>query len=62
MIVTSIRTDIDKFYNLDKKIVVKNVYNPVTKKHGVEYIQYFYDKIAKLHPTKSVGINIDKTA
>jgi hypothetical protein len=60
MIVTSIRTDIDKYYNLDKKTVTKNVFNPITKKFGVEYIQYFYDKVGKLQPTKSVGINLDK--
>jgi hypothetical protein len=62
MIITSISTDVDKFYNLDKKVVVKNVYNPITKKYGVEYVQYFYNKTAKLEPTKSVGLNIDKTA
>jgi hypothetical protein len=62
MIVTSISTDIDKYYNLDKKVIVKNVFNPVNKKYGVEYVQYFYDKVAKLQPTKAVGINIDKFA
>jgi hypothetical protein len=62
MIVTSISTDIDKFYNLEKKVIVKDIFNPVTKKHGVEYVQYFYDKVAKLQPTKSVGLNIDKHA
>ena len=62
MIVTSISTDVDKYYNLDKTVVTKNVYNPITEKYGVEYVQYFYNKTAKLEPTKSVGINIDKFA
>lgn len=62
MIVTAISTEIDRYYNLDKKTIVKNLYNPVTKDYDVEYIQYFYNKIGKLEPTKSVGVNLDKYA
>lgn len=62
MIVTSISTDVDRYYNLDKTVVTKNVFNPITQKYGVEYVQYFYNKIAQLEPTKAVGINIDKYA
>jgi len=62
MIVTAISTDIDKYYALDKKTIVKNVYNPINKSYGVEYVQYFYNKVGQLEPTKSVGVNLDKYA
>lgn len=62
MIVTSIGTHLDRYYGVDKKLVIKNVYNPVTEKMGVEYIQYIYNKIGQLEPTKSVGVNLDKHA
>jgi hypothetical protein len=62
MIVTSISTDVDRYYNLDKTVITKNVFDPVTEKYRVEYIQYFYNKVGKLEPTKSVGINIDRYA
>jgi hypothetical protein len=60
MIVTSISTDIDKYYGLDKTVVTKNVFNPITKKYGVEYVQYFYNKIGKLEATQTVGLSVDK--
>jgi hypothetical protein len=62
MIVTSISTDVDRYYNLDKTVVTKNVFNPITEKYGVEYVQYFYNKVGELEPTKNVGVNIDKYA
>lgn len=62
MIVSSISTDIDKYYNLEKKTIIKNVFNPVTNDYGVEYIQYFYNKVGELEPTKSVGVNLDRYA
>jgi hypothetical protein len=62
MIVTSISTDIDRYYNLDKRTVVKNILDPLTQKISVEYVQYFYTKTGEVQPTKSVGLNIDKYA
>lgn len=62
MIVTGISTDIYNYYNLEKKIVTKNIFNPVTNDYGVEYVQYFYNKTAELEPTKNVGLNLDKYA
>ena len=62
MIVTGISTDIYNYYNLEKKIVTKNVFNPVTNDYGVEYVQYFYNKTGELEPTKNVGLNLDKYA
>jgi hypothetical protein len=62
MIVTSISTDIDRYYNLDKRTVVKNILDPLTQKVSVEYVQYFYTKTGEVQPTKSVGLNIDKYA
>lgn len=62
MIVTAIATDIDKYYALDKKTIIKNVFNTITKSYGVEYIQYFYNKVGELEPTKNVGVNLDKYA
>lgn len=62
MIITGISTELDRYYALDKKTIIKNVYNPITKDYGVEYVQYFYNKVGALEPTKSAGINIDKYA
>ena len=60
MIVTSISTDVYKYYNLNKVLVTKNIYNPVTKAYGVEYVQYFYTKIGSLEPSKPAEPTIDK--
>jgi hypothetical protein len=60
MIVTSISTDVSKYYSLDKTVVTKNVFNPVTEKYGVEYVQYYYNKVGKLEPTQTVGLSVDK--
>lgn len=62
MIVTAISAEIDRYYALDKKTIIKNVFNPINNAFGVEYIQYYYNKVGQLEPTKSVGINIDKYA
>lgn len=62
MIVTSINTDIDRYHSLEKKTIIKNVLNPVTNDYGVEYIQYFYNKVGELEPTKNVGVNLDRYA
>lgn len=59
MIVTGISTDLDKYYNLEKRTIVKNVFNPVTNDFGVEYVQYFYTKTGEIEPSKSVGLNVD---
>lgn len=60
MIVTAISTEIDKYYSLDKKIIVKNVLDPVTNKYSVEYVQFIYNKVGKPIPIKEVGTTIDK--
>jgi hypothetical protein len=60
MIVTSISTDISKYYSLEKTVVTKNVFNPITQKYGVEYVQYFYNKVGKLEPSQTVGLTVDK--
>ena len=62
MIVTAISTQIDKYYALDKKIIVKNVLDPVTKHYSVEYVQFIYNKVGKPIPIKEVGNTIDKYA
>jgi hypothetical protein len=62
MIVTGISTDLDKYYNLEKRTIVRNVFNPINNDFGVEYVQYFYTKTGEIEPTKSVGINLDKYA
>jgi hypothetical protein len=62
MIVTAISTQIDKYYALDKKIIVKNVLDPVTKHYSVEYIQFIYNKVGKPIPIKEVGTVLDKYA
>lgn len=62
MIVTGISTDLYNYYNFDKKIITKNIYDPVNDTYKVEYVQYFYNKIGELEPTKSVGINLDRYA
>lgn len=59
MIVTGISTDLDKYYTLEKRTIVKNVFNPVTNDFGVEYVQYFYTKTGEIEPSKSVGLNVD---
>jgi hypothetical protein len=60
MIVTGISTEFDKYYALDKKTIIKNVFNPVTREYAVEYIQYFYNKVGELEATKSKGTNLDR--
>jgi hypothetical protein len=60
MIVTGIGTDIYNYYNLEKKIVSKAVFDPKTETYNMEYVQYYYNKVGELHPTKSVGLNVDK--
>jgi hypothetical protein len=63
MIVTSISSDLNKYYNLDKLVITKNILDPVTQKFEVEYVQYyFYNKIGQLEPTKTVGLSVDKMA
>lgn len=62
MIVTGIGTDLYNYYNFDKKIITKNIYDPVNDTYKVEYVQYFYNKIGELEPIKSVGINLDRYA
>ena len=59
MIVTGIATDVYNYYNLEKRIVTKNVFDPITNKYGVEYVQYYYTKTGDLEPSKSVGLNVD---
>ena len=60
MIVTGIGTDLYNYYNFHKKIITKNVYDPINDTYKVEYVQYFYNKTAELEPMKSLGINVDK--
>ena len=63
MIVTSVNSDLDKYYGLNKLTVTKNILNPVTQKFSVEYVQYyFYNKVAKLEPLKTVGLSVDRMA
>ena len=62
MIVTAISTEIDRYYALDKKIIVKNVLDPVTKHYSVEYVQFIYNKVGKPIPIKEVGTTIDNYA
>jgi hypothetical protein len=63
MIVTGIGTDLYKYYGFDKLVVTKNVLDPVTQEFKVEYVQYyFYNKIAELQATKSVGLTLDRLA
>lgn len=63
MLVTSINTDLDKYYNLTKLVVTKNILDPVTQKFSVEYVQYyFYNKTAGLEPTRTVGLTLDRLA
>jgi hypothetical protein len=62
MIVTAISAEIDKYYSLDKKTIVKNILDPVTKKYSVEYVQFIYNKVGKPIPIKEVGTTIDKYA
>ena len=60
MIVTGVSTEFDRYYALDKKTIIKNVFDPVTNDYKVEYIQYFYNKIGELEASKSVGTNLDR--
>ena len=63
MIVTGISTDLYKYYGFDKLVVTKNILDPVTQEFKVEYVQYyFYNKIAELQATKSVGLTLDRLA
>jgi hypothetical protein len=63
MIVTSISTDLSKYYNLDKLVITKNILDPVTQKFEVEYVQYyFYNKVGEIEPAKTVGLTVDKLA
>jgi hypothetical protein len=62
MIVSAINTEIDRYYALDKKTIIKNMFDPVTQKHWVEYVQYFYNKVGELEPSKSTGTKVDKYA
>jgi hypothetical protein len=63
MIITSINSDLSKYYNLDKLVITKNILDPVTQKFEVEYVQYyFYNKLSELEPTKTVGLNLDRLA
>lgn len=63
MIITSINSDLDKYYNLQKLVITKNILDPVTQKFEVEYVQYyFYNKLSEIEPTKTVGLNVDKLA
>jgi hypothetical protein len=60
MIITGIGTDMYNYYNFHKKIVTKNVYDPINDTYKVEYVQYFYNKVGELEPTKAMGLTIDK--
>jgi hypothetical protein len=63
MIITSVSSDLDKYYNLDKLVITKNILDPVTQKFTVEYVQYyFYNKLSELEPTKTVGLHLDRYA
>ena len=62
MIVTGISTDIDRYYTLEKRTIVKNVFNPINNDFGIEYVQYFYTKVGELEPSNSVGLNVDRYA
>ena len=60
MIVTGIGTEVYNYYNFDKKIVSKAVFNPANNTYSMEYVQYYYNKVGELEPSKSVGLNVDK--
>jgi hypothetical protein len=63
MIITSVSSDLDKYYNLDKLVITKNILDPVTQKFEVEYVQYyFYNKLSELEPAKTVGLHLDRLA
>jgi hypothetical protein len=59
MIVTSINSDLDKYFNLDKLVITKNILDPVTQKFTVEYV---HNKLSELEPTKTVGLHLDRYA
>jgi len=60
MIVTGVSTEFDRYYALDKKTIIKNVFDPVTNDYKIEYIQYYYNKIGELEASKSKGTNLDR--
>jgi len=62
MIVTGISTDIYNYYNIEKRIITKNIFDPITQEYKAEYVQYFYTKIAELEPSKAIGNNLDRFA
>lgn len=60
MIVAGISTDLYRYYNFDNKVITKNVYDPINDTYKLEQVQYFYNKIGELEPSKSVGVNLDR--
>ena len=60
MIIAGISTDIYNYYNVEKKIITKNIFDPITQEYKPEYVQYFYTKVGELRPSNAIGNSLDK--
>ena len=59
MIVQSIHNSWDAVYSSYRKTVYKILEDPVTRKRVVEVVEYLYNKIGQVEPTKTKGTHID---
>lgn len=63
MIVSSISTNIERYYSLDKTLVTKHIINPITNKAEQEHLIYYvYNRIGEITTNNHIGAYIDKIA
>jgi hypothetical protein len=63
MIVSSISTNVERYYSLDKTKVVKHILNPITNKAEEQHLIYYvYNRIGEIVSDNHIGAYIDKKA
>jgi hypothetical protein len=63
MIVSSISTNVERYYSLDKTKVVKHILNPITNKAEEQHLIYYvYNRIGEIVSGNPLGNNLDKKA
>ena len=62
MIVQSIQTTWDRTNHQVRRSEFRIVEDPATNKTTIDVVQYLYNKVAELEPTRNKGYEIDKKA
>jgi hypothetical protein len=63
MIVSSVSTNIERYYSLDRTLVTKHIINPITNKTEEEHLVYYvYNRVGEVTSSNHLGDFIDKTA